>query len=192
MKANVLSKVVARRSLQDAIGWDFHVILDQMPDGEPGRVQFVREVLDRFGIPQELMPEIVQRICARLPENLHEIGTDEMLRVFEEVLPIVWEEDLHHVHRTTALEFERAVLAILAARTPAQLPREVATTVMQELERLLGSHLDRTLLPHATQVLEETFIRELWRSKDAVTQKQLTERLLHQLKETARLDFSKR
>ena len=178
--------------MQDAIMWDFYVVLDHMPEGEPGRVQFVREVLDRFGIPQELMPELVSKVCARLPENLHETGADQMLQVFEEVLPIEWEEDLQRVPAKTAIECERAVLAILAARTSAQLPKEVATMVMRELERLLGSPLDPTLLPGATQALEEAFIQDLWRCKDTASQKQLTDRLLRQLKQTARLDFSAR
>jgi hypothetical protein len=188
----MLSKVVARRSMRDAIMWDFYVVLDRMPEGEPGRVQFVREVLGRFGIPEALMPEIVAKVCAHLPVNLHETSADQMLRVFEEVLPIEWEEDLQLVAPGTAIECERAVLAILAARTSAQLPREVATMVMREIERVLGSPLDPMLLPGATQALEEAFIHDLWRCKDAASQKQLSDRLLLQLKQTARLDFSAR
>jgi len=107
----------------------------------------------------------------------------------EEVLAIEWEEDLYLIEKEDAARFAKAVLVILEARTPAQLPKEVASRVIEELRRVVGPKLDRSLLPVVSQKLETLFVNELWRTKDKSKREELKGRIMCCLKEAARLDF---
>ena len=159
-------------------------------EGKAGHAKFVREVLREFGVSWMRRLRIVPLVIQRLPADLHDVDMTEVLRVFEEVLEIEWEEDLYPVKKEHAAHFADAVLAILEARTPAQLPKEVSWRVVQELIRVPGPRLDPSLLPGISQKLETLFVNELWRTKDDSKREELKARILSCLKEAARLDFS--
>jgi hypothetical protein len=185
------TKVVLRRSAKDGILWHFHVVLDHMPEGNAGRAKFAREILREFGVSWRQRLRLVPLITQKLPDDLHDVDMTEILRVFEDVLEIEWDEDVHWVDREAAAAFVKTVLTILEARTPAQLPKEIASRMVDELALVVGSRLDPTLLPGISQKLESLFINELWRTKDHAAREELTRRVLYCLKGAARLDFSK-
>jgi hypothetical protein len=184
------SKVVLRRSQQDKILWHFHVVLDHVGDDAAGREEFVREILSEMDVPPSELERVVGLLCDTLPTDLHRVNTAEILKAFEQALPIEWEEDLYRVDGAKSAAFKNAVLAILAVRTPEQLPKQVTALVIAELTRVVGSEVQEELLPAATAALEELFIRELWRSKDLAAQERLTSSVVYDLKDTAQLVFT--
>ena len=181
--------VVLRRSARDAILWHFHVMLDHVPEGRAGHTKFAREILREFGLSWRQRLKFVPAVSRKLPDDLHDVDMTELLRVFEDVVGIEWEEDLHLIGSAEARQFANAVLAILEQRTPAQLPKEVTARVVEELTRVVGSRLDPTLLPGISQRLETLFIKELWQTKDGSARERLNGQILYSLKEAARLDF---
>jgi hypothetical protein len=164
-------------------------VLDHVPEGNSGRAKFVREVLREFGVSWTQRLRFVRLVSQKLPADLHNVDMTEVLRVFEEVLGIEWEEDVYLIEKEDAARFAKAVLVILEARTPAQLPKEIASRVIEELRRVVGPKLEPSLLPGVSEKLETLFINELWRTKDKSKREELKARILYCVKEAARLDF---
>jgi hypothetical protein len=61
--------------------------------------------------------------------------------------------------------------------------------VVRELERIIGTDIEQALRPIVGEAIEELFVNELWRCKNADAQRRLVEHLQSTLKSTARLDF---
>lgn len=183
------NKIVLRRSQRQNILWHFFVVLDHVPEGVPGKEEFAMEMLDAFGVPPAERPRWLDSICERLPDAFHELDANQFMAVFEQALPIEWYNDVQQVSVENTAELKRSVLAILAARTPEQLPKEVARLVIEDLKRVLGSQLEVGLVPGIAASLEEQFVRELWRSKDSASQQKLANSVLFELKSTARLEL---
>jgi len=184
------SKIVLRRSQRDNILWHFFVVLDHVGDGAQGRNEFATEMLTAFGVDPPQRDEWAKMICDSLPENLHELDANNIMDVFERVLPLEWENDLYQVGAEQSAEFRHSILGILAARTPDHLPREVSRLVIDELKRVVGGHVNAEALPRAAEALAELFVSELWRSKDVASQTKLTDHVLFRLKSTAQLEFA--
>jgi len=185
----MVSKIVLRRSARDSILWHFHVLLDSVPEGKAGQGEFVEKILTQFGVAEHRREKLVARICESLPDDLHDVDMTDVMRTFENVLPIEWDDDLIAVGKDSAAEFERAVLRILERRTPAQLPKEVTSLLIQELTQIVGPALDQSLLPRISEAIENLLVSNLWRTKDDAARERLTRRLLYSLKDTARLEF---
>jgi hypothetical protein len=113
----------------------------------------------------------------------------DVMRAFESVIPIEWDNDLKVVGPQATADLERSVLGILEAAAK-QLPDEVTALVIRELERTAGSALDRSLLPGVAKAIEGLFVHQLWRANDKASYERLKDSLFFILKSQARLDLT--
>lgn len=182
-------RVVLKRSQRDSILWHFFVVLDRVEEGPSGKLEFASEVLAAFGVSLPQRDEWAKRVCEHLPDDFRHLDGNAFMEAFERASTIEWDNDLHDLDAAQSRELEHSVLSILAARTPEQLPREVSGLVIEALKRVAGSRVDAEALLRAASSLEDLFVRELWRSKDAASQARLTEQVFHHLKRTAQVEL---
>jgi len=185
------SPIVLRRSSRQAILWDLHRVLDEVADSRAPRRRFVEKFLERLRIAPGEAKRLVAEISARLPEDIAnaDVGMDAYLRVFEELLPIAWHNDMAVAragHRDALRQRLRAVLD--GTQYPAS-PRAVSAEMVAAARELLGPTLDDAALPGVTAALEALIVSELWRCRDEAARTLLAERLADAIAQEGRVAF---
>jgi hypothetical protein len=170
--------------------WYFHVVLDSVEEGPRGREEFVRRILEEFGVSCSSMRNAVSRVCRKLPLDLGDTDMVEILAVFEETVPIEWHEDVTIVPRELGMECREVLLRILVERPRGTVPKVVTAQMIGELARVLGARLNTEALTRLRDAIEERLINDMWRSLDLASQEQLADRLMYSVRNEGRLTFA--